>query len=139
VKPALTLLEVSRSTGRSVRTIRRWISEGRLKTLPREQHEATNSPTLIAPQELERFLAVSHRMVQGGGDEAQSDESLIEEITLRVRAELLPLIQQLRQELTTTQAQLEVLHREQEMLKERQTPAPAAKSFSPWRKLLGVE
>ncbi|WP_287127499.1 helix-turn-helix domain-containing protein [Candidatus Cyanaurora vandensis] len=140
MKPYLTLLDVSRITGRSVRTVRRWIAENRLKTSPREQHEPANTPTLIDPQELERFLALTHRLVQANPSAQGLDPALVEEAYARLSAEFLPIIQELRHDLNTVQAQLEELHRENQSLKDR-LPAVAAKTggFSPWRKLLGVE
>jgi len=139
VKVGLTLSEVSKITGRSVRTIRRWIAEGHLKTRVRESHEPANTPTLVEEKELERFLALSHRLIQAG----TSDQAVqpypppnAEEIYQRVIAEVGPIVQELRRQVTTLQGQIEALQREQEM--QREKPAPA-KSVSPWRKLLGVE
>ncbi|WP_218080834.1 helix-turn-helix domain-containing protein [Anthocerotibacter panamensis] len=138
MKSGLTLSEVSRITGRSVRTVRRWIAEGRLKTRIRESHEPANTPTRVDEKELERFLAATHRMVRTGesGPESYDSDVVAEQVYQQLRTEMMPLVEDLRTTLSRMQAQIEVLHREHEALRER---VPNNKPVSPWRKLLGVD
>jgi len=136
MKPGLTLSEVSKVTGRSVRTVRRWIAEGRLRTQARAQHEPANTPTLIDEKELERFLTLTHRLVHTEDSPAPDVEEVINEACARTRAEFLPLIEELRGDLATARNQLVVFQRELDLLREKAAPV---KSASPWRRLLGVD
>ncbi len=129
----LTLNEVSQVTGRSIRTIRRWIAEGHLKTRLRQDHEPPNTPTLIESSELESFLASTRRLVHTC-EMASTHEQ--EQIYQQLRAEMLPMINDLRQEMQILKDQIEHLQQENYSLTQKLQPA---KTTSPWRKLLGVE
>jgi predicted transcriptional regulator len=137
VKAGLTLPEVSKRTGRSVRTIRRWIAEGHLKPLVRAPHEPVNTPTLIEEDALERFLELARKPSPPDAEDAEASEARMEEVYARLRSEMLPMIQELHHEMDRLQTQLQNLQEEHGTLKEKLTPPP--KAVSPWRKLLGVE
>jgi hypothetical protein len=137
VKPELTLVEVSAVTGRSVRTIRRWIADGRLVTIARHEDDPPNSPTLIAQEELERFLDESNRIVRT--HEPEWDEHLIEKVAARVVEHMRPVLHELRREMASlaSKEQLETLRREQESSRQM-IPTPNS-TRSGWRRLLGVD
>lgn len=130
----LTLSEVATFTGRSLRTVRRWIAEGRLQKQPRASHEPINAPTRVAEDELQRFLA-QQRLV---ALESMPEDAVIQRtyayLDERIEEQLLPLIQSLQAEvhhLRIKVAQLEEDRQREERLK--------VKPVSPWRKLLGVD
>jgi hypothetical protein len=152
VKSELTLVEVSAMTGRSVRTIRRWIADGRVQTIARQEDDPPNSPTLISQEELERFLDESNRIVRT--HEPEWDEQLVEKVAARVVEQMRPVLHELRREMLSlaskeqleslrlemlplaSKEQLESLRREQES--SRQMVASNA-TRSGWRRLLGVD
>jgi hypothetical protein len=138
VKPELTLVEVSAITGRSVRTIRRWIADGRLVTIARQEDDPPNSPTLIAQEELERFLDESNRIIRT--HEPEWDEHLIEKVAARVAEHMRPVLHELRREMSSlaSKEQLETLRREQESSRQM-LPTPNSSTRSGWRRLLGVD
>jgi hypothetical protein len=138
MKPELTLVEVSAITGRSVRTIRRWIADGRLVTIARHEDDPPNSPTLIAQEELERFLDESNRIVRT--HEPEWDEQLIEKVAARVVEHMRPVLHELRREMSSlaSKEQLETLRREQESSRQM-LPTTNSSPRSGWRRLLGVD
>jgi hypothetical protein len=137
LKPELTLVEVSAITGRSVRTIRRWIADGRLHTIARQEDDPPNSPTLIAQEDLERFLDESNRIVRT--HEQEWDEHLIEKVAARVVEHIRPVLQEIRREMSSlaSKEQLETLRQEQES--SRQMLPTNSSTRSGWRRLLGVD